>query len=202
MTRKPLKMPHPIEVPDKRREFSGQSEADPLVYWLNTKPRSRKQREQQERVIELLRLLGESVRRQKVSGRMDLGVSSPLRRRIARLLSHYRYVPDIRLTGQGTLFSGPPWKLPRMFAPYDDRKAVWAIGRLAERGRFSAVRECVGCGKWIFARRTDQTACDETCRARKRRKNLSEWEKEELRKKARARYEWHKAKSANRRKHK
>src|SRR5262249_11686050 len=105
-------------------------------------------------------------------------------------LSRYRYIPDIRLTSRGTLWSYPPWRLPPLSTPYDDRLAVWAIGRLAERGRFSAIHECVGCGKWIFAKRTDSATCGTAaCRQRKSRREMSPWQREEARRKARERYQ-------------
>ena len=174
-----------MEREAKRREFSGQSEGEPLVEWLNIKGKP------QARVIELLRLLAESVRVQKATQGGLFGgwrVALPFYRKIDRVLSRYRYTPDLRLTWQGYLL-GPSWKLPRLFARYDERRAVWAIIRLAERGRISAIHECDGCGKWIFTKKSDHATCSDRCRARKTRNRLSEWERDLLRKKARERYE-------------
>jgi hypothetical protein len=170
----------------KRREFSGQSEGEPLVEWLN----SGKKRKPQTRVIELLRLLAESVRVQiPMQGGIpgSYWVARPFYRKIARLLSRYRFTPDLRLTYQGYLL-GPSWRLPSMKEPYDERKAIWAIIRLVERGRVSAIHECDGCGMWIFTKKSDHATCSDKCRARKQRKNFSEWQREQARKKARDRY--------------
>jgi hypothetical protein len=174
----------------KRREFSGQSEGEPLVEWLN----SGKKRKPQTRVIELLRLLAESVRVQIPMQGGIPGASSvarPFYRKIDRVLSRYRFTPDLKLTYQGYLL-GPSWRLPRMFDSYSERKAVWAIIRLAERGRISAIHECDGCGKWLFTKKSDHATCSDRCRARKTRNRLSEYERDLIRKKARERYDAHK----------
>lgn len=181
-----------FEQEHRKREFSGQFEGLPLVDWLNQKPKSPKQKEQRERVIKLLRLLAESVRIQKAAGInasfAHLRAAIPIWRRTARLLSHYKYTPDLRLDFTGGLASSPPWKLPGIRDPYTDRKAVWAIVRLAERGKLSSVHECDGCGKWIFTKKSDHATCSAVCRARKRRQTLSDWDREAIRRKARERY--------------
>lgn len=173
----------------RKREFSGQIEGLPLVEWLNSKPKSGKQKQQRERVIKLLRLLGESIRRQKATGSNNLfdhlRAAHALERLIARLLALYHYSPEITLDLNGSLMSYPPWKLP---ATYDEQNAVLAIIRLAERGRFRAVHECDGCGKWLFSKKSDHATCSATCRARKRRQTMSDWDREEIRRKAREHY--------------
>lgn len=184
-------MPHPVEPISvvKRREFSGESEAVPLVNWLNSKPRSKKK----ERVMQLLRALAESVRAQKATQSASLKVlmraAKPHYRSVARLLARYRYVPDIRLTADGNLWSTPAWRMPRLSEPYDDRRAVWAIGRLCEMGRFRAIHACVGCGKWMFSKRTDNATCSAACRKQKERDQMPEWRKEQQRQQARVRYQ-------------
>lgn len=188
-------LPYPIEPLNivKRREYSGESEAVPLVEWLNAKPTTKKKN----RVIQLLRVLSASVNAQKAARSTEYTVlmhaAKPHQKRIFRLLAHYRYVPDIRLTADGYLWSTPIWRLPRLNDPYDDYRAVWAIGRLCELGRFRAIHECDGCGKWMFAKRTDSATCSATCRARKMRDNMPEWRKKIALEKLKTRY-WDKKK--------
>jgi hypothetical protein len=183
-------LPHPIEPLSRVRirEYSGESEAVPLVEWLNAKPTSKKKK----RVIQLLHLLSASVSAQKTMGSTEYSVlmaaAKPHYKRISRVLAHYRYVPDIRLTADGYLWSTPLWRLPRFNEPYDDYRAVWAIGRLCELGRFRAIHECDGCGKWMFAKRTDSATCSATCRARKMRDSMPEWRKRIVLEKLKARY--------------
>jgi hypothetical protein len=180
----------------KQREFSGQSEGEPLVEWLNTGPK----RKPQTRIIKLLRLLAESVRVQKATQGGIPGawlVARPFYRKIDRVLSRYQFTPNLKLTWQGYLLE-PSWKLSGLSARYDERQAVWAIKQLAERGRIGAIHECDGCGKWIFTKKSDHATCSDKCRARKQRKNFSEWQREEARRKARERYELLKIKSRRR----
>lgn len=183
-------LPYPIEPLNsvRRREYSGESEAVPLVEWLNAKPTTKKKK----RVTQLLRALSASVNAQKAAASTEFTVlmhaAKSHHKRIARLLAHYRYVPDIRLTADGYLWSTPIWRLPRLNDPYDDYRAVWAIGRLCELGRFRAIHECDGCGRWMFAKRTDSATCSATCRARKMRDSMPESKKQIVLAKLRARY--------------
>lgn len=185
-------MPHPLKTSRKVREAPGQVEGEQLVDWLNSELETPMQRKQQERVNAILRLLGESVDVQNATGSKDAvrlyAAARPVYERIAAALSPYSYTPDIRLTWQGTLLSVLPWKVPRLF-DYDDHHAVWAITHVASVGSIDRLRQCVGCQKWVFARKSAQTTCGEgRCRARKYRKNLTEQEVIKRRKAARDRY--------------
>jgi hypothetical protein len=182
----------PIKASRKVREAPGQAEGEELAHWLNSELETPRQKKQQERVTAILRLLQESVDVQNAIGSKDAvrlyAAARPVYERIAEVLSSYSYTPDIRLTWQGTLLSVPPWKLPRLF-DYDDYHGVWAITHVASVGRIDCLRQCVGCKKWLFAKKEAQTTCGEgRCRARKYRKNLTEQELVKRREAAQKRY--------------
>ena len=196
---RPLKMPHPVPPPPNE-QFPGQFEGQRVVDWLNAEAETPGQREQQEHVITLLRLLAESVDAQNATGSSDpfrqYNAARPFYERIATLLSRYSYTPDMRLTWQGSPLS-TAWKLSQLPAGWDcdDYRAVLAIAQLIQHGRFRAIRQCDGgCGKWLFATKESHSTCSARCRARKKRKSLSVEQIEERRDKARARYHFHKLK--------
>lgn len=193
---KQLKMPYPVEALRKRREAPGQAEAEELVYWLNQEPKTPKQRKQQQQIVALLRLLADSVDAQNATGSKDAvrnyEAARPFYQRIEKFLSRYSYTPDLRLTYQSRLLSVQPWNRSSLVG-YGDKDAVTHIVRVAEQGRIDAIRQCDGCGKWIFAKKAEQTTCGQAiCRARKMRKNLTEQELVERRRKARERYSYKK----------
>lgn len=176
----------------RRREFSGFHEGEPLVVWLNEKPKSKPR----QRIIVIIHLLRDQVRVVRQGGfnpkTGKINFAFPPRnitRRIRRLLSRYRFVPNIRLTWKGTLLDAFPWQLKSMTDPYNEQKAIWALIRLAQYGRILAVNECVGCGKWFFGPRLDSATCGTTtCLQRKVRAEMTEERRDEIRRKRRQRY--------------
>jgi hypothetical protein len=199
--RRPLKIPHPVKPPLEEL-FLGQGEGERLVHWLNAEPNTPEQKKGHERIISLLRLLAESVDAQIATGSKDAvrlyEVARPFYEHIRELLRPYSFTPDLRLTWQGTLLSVPLWEDS---ITYGDPQAVLAIDRLVRLGRFSALRRCESCGRWMFAKRPDNATCSARCRASKMRKSLSPERLAERREKARARYHFHKLRIAKRGKH-
>jgi hypothetical protein len=191
------------------RTYSGESEGRDIVGWLNHKPfkdeverlvsevvgKRVNFRQEQERVIEVLRLYEQS--RIEWETRKSEGVNSSARiskkksasSKLKNRLRRYTFYP--RFFPMGTLLSFA-WLPTRPDHPdkYGEVSAIADLAKLAEKDLLGHLREC-SCGKWIWARFSHQRFCSARCRERHFRSSES-W-KEHRRQKAREYYRLHKS---------
>jgi hypothetical protein len=208
---------HNSHVSDKKfaRTYSGEKEARDIVGWLNfqlfedeatrrawrlieeVEGKRINRRRQQDRIIKILRLYGQSriewEERHGISSRTSnskkkKSASQELKRR----LRHYTFYPQFFPLGKLLSFA---WMSTRPDHPdasegYDDVSAIADLAKLAEKDLLGHLRECL-CGRWIWARFSHQRFCSAKCREREFRSS-EKW-KEHRRQKAREYYRLHKS---------
>ena len=157
------------------RTYTGETDANALIKWLNQKPRGYRRIEQL--LVELAHL-GESLdalaapdlqSRRRRSDPEVLKKFERSTRRVQRILNRYRFRPNV-MGGGGPqsicafIWSGnrPGWE------------AVLRITKLGERRLLWRVRRCRQCDKWFYARLRHKTSCSVRCQ-QAHYKSSAEW---------------------------
>jgi hypothetical protein len=159
-------------------------------------------RQEQSRVIELLRLYHQSSTEwenlARNGYRADLTANSGTKnvprkadahRRLERRLRRYTFYPRFYPLGKVLSFAWQPSR-PDHPERYGELSAIADLAKLAERDLLGHLRECC-CGRWIWARFSHQRFCNGKCRERDFRSS-EKW-KEHRRQKAREYYRLHKS---------
>jgi len=191
-------------VPEKKREFSGEKDAEALISFLNHRPEN----VAQARVLEIGYLVSEVLKwAWKIT---DAEVKTPeawagsrivkemekAQRKLNKRLSRYAAVQMVS-AGRGGFFRVDLWPVEKK--PIAKHKgdvtlgefgAVNTILRLANTKAFWRVSQCSVCGTYYFRRFSHQRFCGEVCRLKAFRSS-EEW-KEYRRNKAREYYWLHK----------
>ena len=127
--------------------FAGQEQSVLLIGWLNSKPKDPGRK----RVMEILRIHRVARERIAATKSNDLMVTLPASyaqaQQIDKLLSRYRFRPQLLPTPLGAHFQWAPVKGERDFS---GEETGLHIMRLAESRLLDKVRECRKCGRWFL----------------------------------------------------
>jgi hypothetical protein len=197
------------------RIYSGEKEARDVVGWLNFQFFENEQlrrvrrmlekvtgkrlpiRQEQRRVIEILRLYGQDRMRWKNMERYGQGETKSSEeeraayRKLDSRLRRYKFYPRFFPLGRFLSFEWIPIQ-PDRADRYGEVSAIADLAKLAEKDLLDHLREC-HCGRWFWARFSHQRFCSAKCREKEFRSS-PEW-KEHRRKKAREYYRLHKTKN-------
>jgi hypothetical protein len=183
-------------VPDKKRNFSGEHRAMPLVMWLN----NTHQRAAKARVVELNRLLVELVEMATWKGNPDPNdpktTWNRLQRRINLLLRKYPVCEQLAWFRRGFFVTGRMPLREMRVSRKGELTETGAVMRLLDvfrqQGPVPPIGLC-GCGTYFFRRFSHQRFCSEVCRLKEFRSS-EKW-KAHRRAKARDYYWMHKNKN-------
>jgi hypothetical protein len=155
-----------------RRTFSGQSDADFVVGFLNsTSPKSqaRLAKKAKTRVLEVIEAISRLLREMKETPDQESGAFHPLNLMLSKYTSCPIFFPDAKVKRK--------WRTaPALMSKHspEESQAVHSAVRLADRGLLDRIQLCP-CGGWYFRRFSHQRFCSETCR-------VEFWENSEERK--------------------
>jgi hypothetical protein len=203
------------------RTYSGEKEGRDVVGWLNRELFVREDiqqirlalekisgergnfRQEQNRVIELLRLyqksciewetIARNANNRNSAGNPDITKNytkkATAHKILERRLRRYTFYPRFYPLGKGLSFTWEPTR-PDRLESYGEISAIADLAKLAEKDLLGHLKECP-CGKWIWAKFSHQKFCSAKCREHDFRSS-EKW-KEHRRKKAREYYRLHKS---------
>ena len=157
------------------RTYTGESEANALIEWLNQTPRGYRQVEQ---LLTELAQLGEALdalaaadlqSRRRRANPEALRTFKQSTRRVQRILDGYRFRPNVMGGGGPQSICAFTWSGNR-----PGWEAVLRIMELGERGLLWRVRRCRQCGKWFYARLRHKHFCSVRCQ-QAHYKSSAEW---------------------------